>query len=306
MSTSKSNSSNNVVKTSVSFVPPTFSKLGRNLKDLLSKKYDFTHTLKTIHKSSGGVSFETGVKGSVPPLFGYLKSKFADPLSSYEIEGEASTDNRTTLTVKFPRLSPGLVLTGSLVSTSNGSVVYSTETEYATDSLALYALAKTDGSVTHPIIKGSATVGLDGVSIGGQFDADLSGGGAALSDYNLGLEYSTSLYSASLISENQADTVNVGVFYKYSPLTSIGASGRIEVSGKKSSALTFGTEYLLDQTTTIKSKLEVPTGTITAAVEHKIKNPQLQLIVSGVFSPLAFSTGVKADKFGVGITLGDY
>jgi len=289
-------------KPRTAFIPPTFGNIGRNVKDLFKKNYDFTHSLKTIHKSSGGVTFESGVLSDSAPLRGYVRAKSLTP--RYELEAEANTDpsNDTKASIRFPRAYPGLALKLSTTLNSKGSV-YTGEAEYITEGFSATTVINSDLSSHRAQV--SLSAGIEGVTIGGIISTDLTNG-ADITDYNLGVSYNQPNYVASIYTENQADTATLSYYHSLSSQHAVGGSLTVDIGGQKTGILTFGNDYMIDSQTKLKTKVEAPTGIVTTALEHRLKNPSALISIAAAYQPLTFTKGVKADKFGIGVTFGDY
>ena len=74
----------------------------------------------------------------------------------------------------------------------------------------------------------------------------------------------------------------------------------------QSAALTLGTDYVLDATTSVKAKVEVPSALVSVALEHRLKSPSVLLGLAAAYNPLNFQKQVKAEQFGVTLQFGDY
>jgi len=65
-----------------------------------------------------------------------------------------------------------------------------------------------------------------------------------------------------------------------------------------------GLEHQLDFDTGVKAYVQVPNGTVSAAIEHRLSNPKLQFGVAASFN--ALHQPFQAEKFGLTLTFGDY
>ena len=293
------------VKTTVRpvFIPPKFANLAKNSKDLFKKKFDFYHHLKTVHRSPGGVVFESGVQSGAFPLRGYVKSTVASTYG-YTLEAEANTDAAadTKATLKSSSLYPGLLLSATALSNKAG-VSYTAEAEYVRDAVTVTTELKSN--LTQHAAKVSLSAGYDGIAVGGIVATDLTNG-ADVTDYNLGVEYLQPTYVASVYTEDRAETATVAYYQRLSTQHAIGAQAKINIAGDKSATLTIGDDYVIDAATSVKSKVEVPSGQVGVALEHRLKSPNVMLGIAASYSPLTFQKQVKADNYGVAITFGDY
>jgi len=64
------------------------------------------------------------------------------------------------------------------------------------------------------------------------------------------------------------------------------------------------TQYEVDLSTTSKFRWS-NSGDLGFALEHRLRNPQLAILLSSAFKTKG-TTDFRADKFGVGLTFGDY
>jgi len=182
-------------------------------------------------------------------------------------------------------------------------VTYTADVEYVHEGFTTAATINTD--LTKHNAKLSVSAGMDGVTIGGIVQTDLTNG-ADITDYNLGVEYIQSNYVASLFTENRADTATLSYYHKLSSTHAVGAALTVDIGGEKTGTLVLGNDYVLDSSTALKAKVEVPSGVVTTALEHRLRNPQVLVSLAASYIPLNFTQGVKAEKFGVGLTFGDY
>lgn len=176
--------------------------------------------------------------------------------------------------------------------------------EYSTSNISSTIDVKSDGT-THRV-KASAAIGIDGVSVGGLVAIDGSKGVDVI-DYNVGVEYAGNGYTATLLTESRLDYATLSYHQRIASYHSVGALFRVKIAGPNTSTLTVGNEYVIDSVNTVKTKIEVPSGIVSAAIEHRLANPSILFNIAAEFNPLNFATkGVSAEKFGLGVTLGDY
>ena len=285
------------------FVPPKYVNIAKNSKDLFKKKFDYIHTLKTIHRSPNGVVFESGVQAAGAPVRGYVKASAAS-VYGYTVEGEANTDASadTKATIKSSSLYPGLTVAATATSNKSG-LNYTGEVEFVHDAFTVTSEVKSD--LSKHAAKVSVSAGYDGIAIGGIVATDLTNG-AEVTDYNVGLEYIQPTYVASLYTEQQAETATVSYYQRVSQQHAVAAAVKVNIAGDKSAALTLGTDYVLDATTSVKAKVEVPSALVSVALEHRLKSPSLLLGLAASYNPLTFQKQVKAEQFGVTLQFGDF
>ena len=286
------------------FVPPKYANIAKNSKDLFKKRFEYIHTLKTLHRSPNGVAFESGVQsvGSAP-VRGYVKASAASSYG-YTVEGEANTDAAadTKATIKSASLYPGLTVAATATSNKAG-LNYTGEVEFVHDAFTVTGEVKSD--LSKHAAKVSVSAGYDGIAIGGIVATDLTNG-ADVTDYNVGLEYIQPTYVASLYTEQQAETATVSYYQRVSQQHAVAAAVKVNIAGDKSAVLTLGTDYVLDATTSVKAKVEVPSALVSVALEHRLKSPSLLMGLAAAYNPLSFQKGVKAEQFGVTLQFGDF
>jgi len=290
---------------SSSSVPPNYPKFGKSVRDLFKKKYEFDNQFKTINKSSRGVTLEAGgVLSDSGNLRGFLKGKY--PVKgSGEGEWEISTDANTETkgNFKFNELAKGLTV-NVLASSKDKNFkkpIGGVEFEYGQENVAATLTAKSDLD-THRV-EASIAAGSNGFTVGASAVLDLSHG-ASLRETNVGAEYAASDFTATVHTDKNRTVLNAGYYQKVGGDHVVGALFKQELHGKEERSLTVGNEFRLDALTMVRSKIELPSGDVSVAVEHRLPNPQCLLSVAAQFN--ARSGKFQADKLGVGITLGDY
>jgi len=286
-----------------SFIPPFFKNFGKSTKDLFKKKFDFENTSKIVNKTQNGITIETtsnvtqGFKGTVNTK--YVNRDFGEV--EVEVSTNASDANKANL--KLKKLAQGLVATvgvassGKDIKSSCGKPVTSADVEFSQEFFAAQAVIKTDCEKSKVDVYGS--VGYDGLSVGGQ----VVYAGNAISETNVGVEYAQKDLTVSAYTEKNVEVVNVSFFQRLQKETAVGASIKYPLSSGDRT-LTVGVEHQLDFDTVVKAKAELPTGVVSTAVEHKLFNPKMQFTVAAEFN--AKSTPFVANKFGCGLTFGDF
>jgi hypothetical protein len=287
----------------VPFYPPKFTVFGDNIRKLLKEKYDFAHSIKRVDKKTS-VAVDTGFDAN---RVGYILAKKAFP--KYTVEAKASTaeSGESKISVSVPRLAEGLsgTLTAFAPSAANTKKdLASTKLEYVRPNFSATTELKTNGN-DHSA-NATASIGFDNITLGGQVNVT-AGTSVEVSDYNLGVEYSYAGSVASLWTENQADIAVFNYYHLVKANNAVGAQFRVEVGGNHKTQLTLANEYKLDPSTSVKGKVDFPTGVVTTAFERRLANPNVKFNVAAAFTPATFMTKpVSADKFGIGLTFGDY
>lgn len=283
----------------MAFVPPQFKDFGKKVNDLLKKQFDFKNEIKTINKSSNGVSIETSANQGKDGLAGACKINHKDKELGGEVEFNVSTAGNagaTNAKITFDKLIPS----GKLSISGNANPSASVEATYAKDFFAGTLNASSNFSGKQGL-NATGALGFDGVAVGGTASCCLASG--TVKDYNFGAEYSQKDLTASLVTSNKGDDITTSFFQKLSNSFSIGT--RLNIEGEAGTrTLAVGSQYQLDGATTVKNSLD-SNGICNVAVTHVLTNPALKLNVAGQFDVLS-SDCLKANKMGVCITMGDF
>jgi voltage-dependent anion channel protein 2 len=276
------------------FVPPLWGKLGTNVKDLFTKKYTFKNQVITKHNAKNGVTLESGGVYT-NELSGYVKAtQKSKDLGTAEVNIE--TSGKADGKIKFDQFAKGLVVTISGNEKPSAKVNVDYSQEFFAGSASVDTVVK--NFLTK--LEGTAVVGFEGLSVGGQVKFDVSGTNE-LEDYNAAAEYSQDDFTATIQSADNTEKLTASYFQKVSPDLQVGASVDF---GKGGRVLTLGDEFQLDADTTLKGKFNTK-GVVAAVVEHRLPNPKLQFGVAASFNVFNNSP-VVADQFGLTVTLGDY
>jgi len=242
--------------------------------------------------------------GASGDLTGYLKSNYrcnnGKGESSFELSTDAARESKANL--KFFNLARGLIvnLTTSTKDKNFKRPVAGVEFEYTHANVAATASLKSDSDVHQ--VDSSLSIGSDGLSVGGRVLVDVTRG-ADVIDTAFGGEYSTSDFTVSTYSESNMGVLKAGYHQRINADHTVGALFAYQL-GKQERSLTVGNEYRVDAATTVKSKIELPTGNLFTSVEHRLANPALLLTVAAQFN--AKSQSFAADKLGVQVTMGDF
>jgi len=281
------------------FIPTSFSNIGKSVRDMFKKRFEYDNKFKIITNNKSGLTMEFGsvVDNKTNTLRGYVKETLL--YDGYTVEAEANTDpTETRVGVKTAKFVKGLTVEAKANTKSDDTTmdgpIYSGEGTYNQEYVNLSTEFKTNK--TQHKVKSGLSVGFDGVSVGGNIVADVSNN-ATITDYNVGMEYSRPTYTASLWTEKQCDIANLGYYQRVAPDCALAAQFKLQLGGKYEHSLLIGEEYALDSSTNIKAKAEIPSGQVAFALEHRLANPQLLFNLAASFTPKTFDKGVKADNF---------
>jgi len=289
------------------FVPPFFTKYGQFSKDTLNKKFEYKHKLSTIASHRNGLRLESGAilqdGGSV---VGYVKSRF--PQTDYgtltaELYSDAASESNATFVARG--LPTGVALSATVSSRDKDKAfkgpVDSVEATYRAEYVAASVKGKSDLS-THKV-DASLSVGTMGISVGGMVSVDASNG-ADVTEVNAGVEYEQDDYIASIYTEANQSRVTAAYFQRLTPSHVLAATFSQDVQTRSDRRLSVGNEYRIDTNTTVKSRVEIPTGDVSTHVEHRLSNPLMLLGISSSFN--LKSQKIAADKVGVSFSFGEF
>jgi len=273
-------------------MPVIFKDLGKGAKDLLSKQYDFTHEIKTVHKADK-MTLEAGTKACSKGTSSSAKVGLKDK-SWGELEKTFNTCGSVNGKIKLTQLVDGATVTVSGDEKWN----FKLEADYRADAFTLQYDICTG---LRSAIQASADI-IDGLVAGCKVELDLSNG-ADLKDYNFGLQYrpSKDLTLACITSKGRS-MVNLSAAQKVSCCTSFALSSSINTS-TMAGCVSAGYERQLkpDHNTTIKCKLN-SCGVLSTALEQKLPDVPVKVNFAAEFEPLNAVT----KNFGMGLVFGDY
>jgi len=277
------------------FVPPLFKDLGKKTKDVLSKKFDFKHELKTVNKAAGGLTLEAG-SSHVKGLNTYVKGVYKD--SSF---GEAETEIHTAAAAKDTKAKVTLnkFYDGAAVSVSGTSEpAVTVDATYKQDMIASQLIINQNAKALG--LNLNASVGMNNTTVGVTSALDLTGGNFSLKNLDFGAQTQfAGVHSALTTAKNQKD-LKLSLFH--APCKQLSLAGALQFTpADQSYSINLGTEYVLDKATSVKGRA-TDAGAVALAVEHKLDIAKLT--VSAEFD--ALNLGQPAKKFGMGVVFGDY
>jgi len=160
--------------------------------------------------------------------------------------------------------------------------------------------------VSHATVAG--TVGFDGLSVGGELKVKVDND-HQLEDHNVALQYQHGDLTASLNTEKKGDVIRAATVYNPISNYSIGLEyvsdefDNLPTQPHKK-LLNVVTQYDVDAYTTTKFRWS-NSGDLGFALEHRLRNPHVAVLFSSAFKTKGTSD-FRADKYGVGLTFGDY
>lgn len=270
-----------------------FGKIGSAVKDLLSKKYTYHQEIKVTSKADGGLKLEaTGTDAGKDGLAGFTTVTYKDKTFG-ECEATLHTSGELKDTkgkIKFDQFYKGADVSIS----SSAALVPTVEGNYKKDNMASNVVFIQDGKKS--AMTASASYGMDGITVA--FTGKTTDF-ATLKDYNAAAQYSKGDVTLSLVTSEKFEKVTVSFFQKWTKSLDWGAKMQLL---PQSNLLTVGSEYKVDKATTLKAMASTD-GKVACAVEHKVKDPEFKMNLAAAFDT---NKGLTAQKFGVGLSFGDY
>jgi len=295
------------------FVPPTYGNIGKNFRDLWSKKFENKSFLKVVTKAPSGLtvtsnaSIDNGINGN-------LTAKYVDN-SWGDVDTELdSTSGKAYATANFTKLVDGgkASLSGGLLGSKKpgdkNSLSFKAAFEESQESFTVAGsadfaeLEKGDGFGAK--INASATIGMDGITVGGEVKGKVDHE-HHIDDHNFAAQFQKDNFTASMTTEKKGEIIKTSYYYTPSKEYTVGAEfvtdGTTDTLRK---VLNVASQCECNPDTTAKFRWS-SCGDFGAALERRLRNPNVALLVSANFK-VKGTTDIRVDKFGVGFTFGDY
>lgn len=268
-----------------------FGKFGNSVSDLFKDdKFPVdANTVKFTTKSSNGLGWTyTSKLAKAVTSDLQLKYKSKD-FGSTEIKSGTSGD--ITAKLNLDKFFKGAVFKIEAEDSKKKPQQLGLVAEYRQD--AFSASASVDNK---KVIKASAVISADGLSVGGSADASFASE-FKLTDFNAGVQYEQADLTAAIVTSDSTNAVALTVNHVISQEVTFATEGKYSFKdGSKS--LTVGGKIALDKETVIKGKLQ-NSGDLSASFEHQLRSyAKLSL-----FSKFNVSSG--GPTFGATLALGD-
>jgi hypothetical protein len=270
----------------------------QTFSDFCSKNFNFDHSVKTVHKSSGGVKIENSATPAGGSFKSYTKLNF--PAASGKAEVKITANGKakdTSAKFEFGELVKGADFTVS----ANSEPSVTLEAEYSPLSNVGTKFEVTSDLADQRSLTASVNAKSNGAKATVITEVCLAGGG--LKDYNFKLDYKQKNLLAQAKTSSGRSKLNAWVAQQCCAGWYWGA--QIEHNLKSSATVaTVGSKYKLDDSTAIYKKLD-SSGVLSSSIEHKLANPALKVNAAAQFN--LFGTNCcAAEKFGLGLTFGDF
>jgi len=301
------------------FLPPIFTNLGKQFKDLIKKKYEFENSVKISNKTAFGLTLSTTGKIFKDKIAGSAKAVYVDK-SWGEAEGEVdASSGKVWGKASFSKLvdNAKFILNGGFDPTSKDSLVkdgYSAkgEAEHRQDWHAVSGslLVGDEGKGPAGLAEAAGVIGLEGFSVGLQAKAKLDQSAQSIADYNVGAQHEFQDFTGTLLTESQGEVIRFSVFHKVSKdynwgfeLISDENDHLAKSSDPRRRVLNIASEFQLDENILVKAKAN-HFGEISAVVEHRLSNPQMVVAAAAQFKAEG-SSRLTPEKFGISVSFGD-
>jgi len=287
-------------------MPAKYKDLGKSVKDLLTKRYEYDYTLKTTNKSKDGLTMSSDftmeernvLSGSAK--MEYEDQAFGDVEVNMKVHGEKE-DQDTNLKCTFKKLAEGAEVAVSC----NVIPELTLDATYKKDAFALKCLFNTDFAFS----KSSLTA--NGAFTHSNFGVGLSGSADVISqqlkDVGAALQFKSKPHTVSAVMKKlHADNKEILLGYHNTSVDDLqlGVHGKINTTQPDVSLLgIFGLAYSVNPTTSLKAKLDT-NATLSYNIEYQLSNPALK--VNFAHEIKDFSGKESASNWGFGLTFGDY
>jgi len=249
--------------------PPEFNDIGKCVRDLLTKDYNFGKTkleAKTVTKS-GLLEFTSNLERNDKDgvLKGEIKTKLKHTDTGLTFQDSYSTSNDLGVKVEASELLEGLKL--DLDTTFNPPTSKKEAKLGVVFKNPAFVLTGSANVFQQPKIKVDGVIGHEGFVVGAQATFDVTG--SKVSDYALALGYSEKDYGATLHANKMLSQFIATYSHNVSKDVTVAAQATMGGSTEKM-LFEFGAQYKLDGETTVKGKLET-SGKVHLGLIQKVR-----------------------------------
>lgn len=280
-------------------MPIQFADLGKQAKDLLTKKYDYKNELKAVTNSrENNVRFETGGFGR--SVQSYVKVNYQNrDFGEVEAEVHSNPEVGDKAKVKLNRLVDNVAVTLSATSLA----IVGLETTFERDRVAARLNLIHGEKSTNAELSG--TVGYQDFTAGAAANFEAPNGSVVMKDANVGLEFRHKEVTATVKTANARNEVALSVFHKLDKRLNWGTSLVVRPHEPRlATRLALGVDYTLLPATSVKAKGDSH-GIVGIAIEHRLRNPALKFNIAAEYD-ISKSLNQPARQFGMSFTYGDY
>jgi len=278
--------------------------IGSTIQALING-FHYDYSLQTKNKSKDGLTMSSGFvyeKGETNVICGssnleYKDDSFGEVEVNMKVNGK-DEEKLTKLSVTFDQLYDGLTLSASC----NAKPEVKLLAKYSKDAIAAEAALATDHTFEDAQISANAAYTMKQFTVGlsGKYEANKPDN----FDSDAALQFDQSPHIVSIATRNKFNSLLLG--YHVSPRDDLAVGAQLEVKElmtKPDWVSTFGVDFQIDATTSLKAKIDTD-KTISFKALYQLSNPPLKLSLCNEMKP--FSGDLSATAWGFGITLGDY
>lgn len=295
----------------MSFRPILFGDFNKNVDDLnetsVASKFDFSNSV-TIKRNTGlGLSVSTtatladDVSGEVEAV--YKSSDFGKLTVNQQTSGAMFI--KAKLTKLVDNLTANVEAYDNVEYVNGGKMTLKTSAQFLQDNFTvdggLSVINNGEGKYGSSLYL-KASAGMDGFSVGGSVVLDPQGENK-VSAYDAGIRYEQDNVNFNVQTAKTGSKIKAGYYHRVNSSNSVGLLGVFDRENN-TRTLTVVNDYDIDANTCTKVSLDT-TGVARVALEHSLADPRVRVNVAQSFN---FAGGSKftADKFGLGLTFGDY
>jgi len=281
--------------------PPTFCKLGNNLNDLLTKKYNFKNQTIFRQNINSDTTFESrlgyvGDKSNrVDGIFKVTNKKSNSFVAESEVNVNTSGQISGKLTSK--KLGEGLTLTLEGSEKPSGCM----KAEYRGESFTAGVGVGSCDPSNSATVCACGTFGADNIvfGLGGKYNASSNEVGSL----DAGFEFRKNNFTLTAKSHDKGEKLNVGYHYTTPSKQQIGATMEWPLASTLDpKVFTLCAEQQISQHSSISMKADSK-GTLVGFGEKKFMNPSVKVSASAQWD--AIKRTACPDLFGVQLTFGD-
>jgi len=274
---------------------PEFGDIGKTVKDLLTKEYNFGKTKLEVKSTTASKveftsSFERNDKDGV--IKGDLKTKLTHADTGLVFTDTYSTNHDLSVKIEAPDVVDGLKVE---VDTTFNPPTAKKEIKFGLTYKSPSFVFTTSANVFQsPKAKIDAVVGYEGIIAGAQVTVDPTK--PALADYALAVGYTEKDYGVTVHANKQLTQFVGGYSHNVSKDVTIAAQATVGTTDRV--LFEVGAQYKLDSATTIKSKFDT-SGKVSFGLIQKIR-PDLKATFGLLVDSSKLAEG--AHNFGYSLT----
>ncbi|KAK9099898.1 hypothetical protein Scep_023328 [Stephania cephalantha] len=271
--------------------PSLYSDIGKRVKDLLTKDYNYDQKFTLTLPSDSGMGLTaTGVKTN--HLFiGDLSTQYRSGSTTVDVKVDTDSNVSTTVTMNEVLPSTRAALSFKLPDHKSGKL----DVQYLHHHAAINSSI---GLTPTPFVDLAAAIGTKELSIGGEIGFDTAT--ASITKCNAGIGVNKPDFSAALMLVEKGESLKASYIHEVNPIygATVGAELTHRLSSNENSSFTIGTSYAPDPFTSIKTRLSNK-GSAAMVVQREWR-PKSLITMSAECNAWAIN---KAPRFGLALAL---